>query len=95
MGLRAKMEDCLYSNESAKGLDDFSCSFFVFSDSLAPPSTITALPAVSQENRMPHRSALPCPPRFEVCGGTGWITSEAVGSGLTFHGLRQCVGPAA
>ena len=30
LGLRAKMEDCLYSNESAKGLDDFSCSFLYF-----------------------------------------------------------------
>ena len=32
---------------------------------------------------MPHRSALPYPPRVKVCGGTGWITSEAVGSGFT------------
>ena len=39
MGLRAKIEDCLCSNESAKGLDDFSHSLFIFSDSLVPPST--------------------------------------------------------
>ena len=30
LSLRAKIEDCLCSNESAKGLDDFSCSFLHF-----------------------------------------------------------------
>ena len=59
------------------------------------PAQLMALPAVSQEDRMPHRSVLPYPPRCEVCGGTGWIISEAVGSGLTSHNLRHCVGPAA
>ena len=44
---------------------------------------------------MPHKSDLTYPPRFEVCGGTGWITSKATGSGLTSHNLRHRVGPAA
>lgn len=55
----------------------------------------TVLPAVGGEIRMPHKLDLPYPPRFEVCGGAGWITSEAAGSGLTSHGLRRRVGPAA
>ena len=55
----------------------------------------TVLPAVGGEIRMPHKLDLPYPPRFEVCGGTGWITSEAVGSGLASHDLRRCVSLAA
>lgn len=43
----------------------------------------TALPAAGQENRMSYKSDLSYPPRFEVCGGVGWITSEAAGSELT------------
>ena len=31
---------------------------------------------------MPYKSDLSYPPRFEVCGGAGWITSEAAGSSL-------------
>ena len=89
-----KMKECLCSNESTKGLDDFSCSFLHFR-TFSYPVQLMALPAVSQENRMPHRSVLPYPPRFEVCGGTGCITSEAVGNGLTSHDLRRYVGPAA
>ena len=53
------------------------------------------LPAVGGEIRMPYKSDLSYPPRFEVCGGAGWITSEAAGSGLTSHDLRRRVGPTA
>lgn len=55
----------------------------------------TVLPAVGGEIRMSHRSAMTYPPRFEVCGDAGWITSEAAGGGLTSHDLRRRVGPAA
>lgn len=39
---------------------------------------------------MPLKLALSYPPRFEICGDTGWITSEAVGNSLTSHDLRCC-----
>ena len=54
--------------------------FFTFSPYPVQP---TGLPAVGGEIRMPYRSAMTYPPRFEVCGGVGWITSEAAGSELT------------
>ena len=73
----------------------FRTLFLHFLDVFAQPVQLMVLPAVGQENRMPRKSAMPYPPRFEVCGNVGWITSEAVGSGITPHSLRRRVGPAA
>ena len=43
-----------------------------------------ALPTADQENGCRTRIRfVENPPRFEVCGGAGWTTSETVGSGLT------------
>lgn len=95
LGLRAKMKEYLCSDEGTKGLDDFSCSPFAFLDVFAMLDMADGLASHQREKQVPHKSDLPYPPRFEVCGGTGWITSEAVGSGLTSHGLRHCAGPAA
>ena len=61
LSLRAKMKDCLCSNESAKGFDGFSCSFFAFPDILLPPAQPMALPAIGKEIRMPHKSVCHIP----------------------------------
>ena len=83
MGLRVKMEDCLCSDESTKGLMTFRALLLRFWALLLYSKWPTVLPVVGGEIRVPHSPALPYPPRFEVCGGTGWITSEAAGSELT------------
>lgn len=95
MGLLAKMEDCLCSDESTKGFDDFSCSPFAFLGTFAVLKVANGLASRWRRNQDAVQVRFVIPSRFEVCGGAGWITSEAVGSGLTSHGLRRRVGPAA
>ena len=66
--------------------NDFSHSLFVVLKVFAPWEQPAALPAAGHENGCRTRSQSPRTlPALRFAGAQGWITSEAVGSGLASH----------